>query len=316
VPPPLIVIGGPTATGKSGLAVSLAVELSESGHRAEIIGADSRQVYRGMDVGTAKVPLEERGGIPHHGIDLVDPDDQFSVADFARHASAILADISSDESGVAVLVGGTGLYLRAVTRDLDAEALPADRETRAAVERDLAALGLVAMAKRLRSIAPRLAARVDLQNPRRVARALEIATLAGDIELPGPGTYPGRMLWLGLALDAATNRAWIERRARAQFRAGLLEEAAGLRTRYDPGLRSFSAFGYREAFAVLDDTKTIEEAIAEDARRTTAFARRQRTWFRSEADITWLDAAHDPLQAARDQVRAFAETPPRAGARA
>jgi tRNA dimethylallyltransferase len=283
------------------------VELRESGRRAEIIGADSRQVYRAMDVGTAKVPVGEREGIPHHGIDLVDPDEPFSVADFARHARAELADLARDERSVAILVGGTGLYLRAVTRDLDTDALPADPGIRATVERDLAASGLPAMSDRLRSMAPRLAARLDLRNPRRVARALEIAMLAGDIELPAPAIYPGRLLWLGLELEPATNRDWIARRARAQFESGLVEEAAALRVRFDPSLRSFSAFGYHEAFAVLDRQMTVGQAIDEDARRTSAFARRQRTWFRGEPDITWLNASTEPYRSAWALVDPFLE---------
>jgi tRNA dimethylallyltransferase len=299
-----VVIAGPTATGKSQLAIRLALAIRDLGRRVEIIGADSRQVYRAMDIGTAKVPLAERSGIPHHGLDLVDPDEPFSVANFARHAREVLTSLAGDESSVAVLVGGTGLYLRAVTCNIDTEALPADQRLRATVERELAASGLPAAAQRLTVIAPRLASRVDLHNPRRVARALEIALLRGDTELPEPRTYPGKMVWIGLALDPATNREWISRRARSQFESGLLGEAAALRARYGDEPRSFSAFGYREAFAVLDGRMDLEDAIAEDVRRTAAFARRQRTWFRSEPGIGWLNAANAPIDPALERVRA------------
>jgi len=136
--PPLLVIAGATATGKTGLAVRLADELWGRGVAAEIISADSRQVYRGLDIGTAKVGRQDRARIPHHGLDLVDPDAPFSVADFVDHASASLARIAG-RGGLAILVGGTGLYLRAIARGLDTEALPSDAVVRARIEDELLA---------------------------------------------------------------------------------------------------------------------------------------------------------------------------------
>jgi tRNA dimethylallyltransferase len=160
------------------------------------------------------------------------------------------------------------------------------------VEAELAAAGLPALAQRLRDIAPGRAMRIDLQNPRRVVRALEIATIAGgSAPLPLPRGYAGPVAWLGLALDRQTHRAWIATRARAQFDAGLVEEARALRERFDPTLPAFSAIGYREAWAVLDGELRRDQAIEEDVRRNGAFAKRQGTWFRAEPDITWLDAA-------------------------
>jgi len=259
-----------------------------------------------MDIGTAKVPMSKREGFPHHGLDLVDPDAAFSVADFVQHASQVLSDLAArDPEAIAILVGGTGLYLRAVARDLDTGALPADPGVRAGVEADLERAGLRRVVERLASIAPRLAANTDLKNPRRVARALEIALLAGDVDRPMPAAYAGRLCWLGLTLEPPTNREWIAKRARSQFGSGLLEEARDLRDRYGADCRSFSAFGYREAFAVLDGRLELEAAIEEDIRRTVAFARRQRTWFRSERSIDWIDAASDPLNAALPRLRAF-----------
>ena len=259
-----------------------------------------------MDIGTAKVPPAERGGVPHHGLDLVDPAEAFSVADFTRHTSQVLSDLAArDPEAIAILVGGTGLYLRAVARDLDTGPLPADPGVRAGVEADLERAGLRRVVERLISIAPRLAANTDLKNPRRVARALEIALLAGDVDRPKPGIYPGRLCWLGLTLDPPTNREWIAKRARSQFGSGLLEEVRHLRDRYGADCRSFSAFGYREALAVLDGRLELEAAIDADVRRTVAFARRQRTWFRGEAAIDWIDAAADPLNAALPRLRAF-----------
>ena len=300
--PPLLVIAGPTATGKTGLSLGLARSLRAHGAHAEVISADSRQVYRGLDIGTAKVPASERADIPHHGLDLVDPDEAFSVADFVRHAREALAGIGS-RGGIAILVGGTGLYLRAVARGLDTEALPSDAAVRAGVEAALERNGLEPAVARLRTLAPRLASRIDLANPRRVARALEIAELRGDVPPPPPLGYAGPVAWLGLRLAPDAHRAWIARRAREQFDAGLVEEARAFRERFDPNLPAFSAIGYREAWALLDGEIDRETAIESDARRNVAFARRQATWFRSEPDIEWLDPTTDPLPRALDVAR-------------
>ena len=288
--PPLLVIAGATATGKTGLAIRTALALMGQGIAAEIISADSRQVYRGLDIGTAKATVSERAGVPHHGLDLVDPDEPFSLADFAAHARDALAGIA-DRRAVAILVGGTGLYLRAVARGIATEALPADAGVRARLDAEFLAVGLDPLVERLRAIAPERAASVDVRNPRRVVRALEIAAISGDGSLPTPRGYDGPLAWVGLTLDPATHRAWIGTRARDQFDAGLIEEARALRERFDPGLPAFSAIGYREAWAVIDGQLEREAAIAEDARRNGAFAKRQRTWFRSEPGIEWLDGS-------------------------
>jgi tRNA dimethylallyltransferase len=296
--PTLIVVAGATATGKTELAIRLAEAYLAGGRTAAVISADSRQVFRGLDIGTAKATAADRARAPHHGLDLVDPDEAFSVADFATHARGVLSELAKRE-GLAILAGGTGLYLRAVATGLDTEALPSDPETRARIEAELAADGLDPLVARLGALAPNAAVRVDLRNPRRVVRALEIAELAGDVPLPVPRGYPAAVRWIGLSVPAAMHRAWIAGRARRQFEAGLIDEAAALRERYDPGLPAFSAIGYREAWSVLDGAATRDEAIELDARRNVAFAKRQRTWFRSERAIRWLDpTGADPLPAA------------------
>jgi tRNA dimethylallyltransferase len=300
--PPLLVIAGATATGKTGLSIAVAEALRAEGVPAEIVSADSRQVYRGLDIGTAKATEAERARVPHHGLDLVDPDAPFSVADFATHAREALAGIA-ERGGIAILVGGTGLYLRAVARGLDTDELPHDAEVRRRIETELAEQGTEAAAARLQAIAPSLAGRTDLRNPRRIARALEVAELRGDRPPPPPRGYDGPVAWIGLTVDSATHRRWIADRARAQFDAGLIEEARSLRERYDPALPPFSAIGYREAWAVLDGRMTREAAIGEDARRNVGFAKRQRTWFRAEPGIEWLDATADPLPRALEIVR-------------
>jgi tRNA dimethylallyltransferase len=305
--PPLLVIAGPTATGKTSLAIRVGRALLDAGRAVTVISADSRQVYRGLDIGTAKATPEERAGVPHAGLDLVDPPERFTVADFVRHVEPVLADLArADPPGLAILAGGTGLYLRAVARGLPVDDLPDDPAMRARLEGELAEAGLPALVARLERLAPTLAATIDRANPRRVVRALEHAEVRGDAPRPTPRGYSGPVTWLGLDVPAATHRAWIAARARAQFEAGLIDEAVVLRARYDPGLPCFSAIGYREAWAVVDGERTLEEAIADDAARNVAFARRQRTWFRSEPDITWLDpSAADPLPAALAAARAL-----------
>ncbi len=287
-----MVIGGPTATGKTGLAIDLALALRATGRDAEVISADSRQVYRGLDVGTAKPSLEERRGIVHHGLDLVDPDEPFSVADFVRHADGALERIHA-AGAVAILVGGTGMWLRAVAAGLDVDALPHDPELRARLEADVAGEGTAASAARLEALAPRLAAAVDLHNPRRIVRALEIATLVGDVPRPAPRGYGGPVIRFGLDLaDRELHGRWIATRAEAQLDAGIVEEAAALRDRFGEHHRAFSAIGYREAWALADGRLDLAAYLAENVRRNVAFARRQRTWFRAERDITWIDAGH------------------------
>ena len=268
------------------------------------MSADSRQVYRGLDIGTAKVTPAERARVVHHGLDLVDPDQPFSVADFRAHALAALADLGA-RGGVGILAGGTGFWLRAVAAGLDTEALPSDAALRATIEADLARDGLDSLARRLRAAAPVLAATVDLRNPRRVVRALEIALLRGDAPRPLPVGYGAPLLGLQLVVEVTALRRRIEARARAQFDAGLVDEARALRGRWDPALPAFSAIGYRESWAYLDGLLTLEAAIALDARRNVAFAKRQRTWFRAERTLAPLDATDDARPAALDALERF-----------
>ena len=301
--PPLIVVAGPTATGKTELGIRLGEWLIASGRPATVISADSRQVYRGLDIGTAKVSVADRGRVPHQGLDLIDPDERFAVSDYVAHVTGVLRDVVARD-GVALLVGGTGLYLRAVARGLDLDALPDDPAVRARLEAEFAAEGLEPLAARLQAKAPALAADVHLANPRRVIRALEIAELRGDGPRPRPRGYDGPVTWIGLDVEGAEHRRRIAARARSQFDAGLVDEAVALRERFDPALPAFSAIGYREAWSVADATMTREHAIEEDARRNVAFAKRQRTWFRAEPGVTWLEATGDPFDKAVELTRA------------
>ena len=232
----------------------------------------------------------------------MDPDQPFSVADYSACAGAALAGIAA-RGAVALLVGGTGFYLRSVARGLAVDDLPWDPDVRAAVEARLATEGLPALVGELRERAPTRAAAVDLRNPRRVVRALEIARIRGDAPLPEPRGYGRPVLWLGLRVEPPVLRERIHARARAQFDAGLVEETRALVARFSPTLPSFSGIGYAESLALIEGRLTRDEAIAQDARRNVVFARRQATWFRREPDIRWLDAtAGEALAAARDEI--------------
>jgi tRNA dimethylallyltransferase len=303
-----VVVGGPTATGKTDMAVRLALALRADGVPAEVISADSRQVYRGTDVATAKPTLAERRGVPHHGLDLADPDERFSVADFAAHVEAVLPAIVA-AGGVAILVGGTGFWLRAIADGLALDALPWDPHVREVLEVDLGAHGLEALVTRLGVIAPGLAARVDVRNPRRVVRALEIALLQGDAPLPAPRGYAGPVLRVSLDVaDHALHRAWIARRAATQLDGGILAEAAALRARYPTSLPAFSAIGYREAWDLLDGRIDRAAYLAANVGRNVAYARRQRTWFRAAPADLALDVGN-PGAAGRaiERARSFAQ---------
>ncbi len=296
--PPLIVLAGTTASGKTALSLELAEALRSRGIASEIVSADSRQVYRGMDIGTAKATAEERDRVPHHCLDLVDPDAAFSVSDYCGAAATSLVGIA-DRGAVALLVGGTGFYLRAVGRGIAVDELPWDAAVRADVDAALQRDGLPALVDELRRLAPTRAAAVDLRNPRRVVRAVEIARLRGDAPLPEPRGYGRPVLWLGLNVEPPVLRERIRARARAQFDAGLVDETRGLLERFNPELPSFSGIGYAEARAFIEGRLDWEAAVSEDARRNILFARRQATWFRREPDVAWFDATHDlPLDAA------------------
>ena len=300
-------IGGPTATGKTGLAIDLAERVIATGRPADVISADSRQVYRGLDIGTAKATTEERRRIVHHGLDLVDPDRPFSVAAFRPHALGALEDLGG-RGGIGILTGGTGFWLRAVMTGLDTEALPSDPGLRATLEGELERDGPEALAARLVAEAPGLASGTDLRNPRRVVRALEIATLRGDAPLPVALGYPAPVLGLQLVVEPREHARRIAARARAQFEAGLVEEARVLRERWDPTLPAFSAIGYRESWAVLDGALTPDAAIELDARRNVTFAKRQRTWFRREPALAIVDATRDARTPAVAALERFVDS--------
>ena len=282
---PLLVIAGPTATGKTALALELVKHAP-----IEVISADSRQVYRCLDVGTAKPTPAERGRLPHHLVDIIDPDGSFSAHRFARIARKAITAIRSRRA-IPVLVGGTGFYIQALLTGSPLGATPPDPELRSRLVRQLEAEGPESLIRRLRKIAPDRAAAIDLDNPRRLVRALEIAEVQrkrGTPEHQSETNLAIPAYVLGLQVEPATLAERIARRTVHMFRHGLLDEARWLRDQsYDRSLPALTGVGYAEALAHLDGQLSLSESIERTTIRTRQYARRQRTWFRHQLPTVW-----------------------------
>jgi tRNA dimethylallyltransferase len=283
----VIAIVGPTGSGKSALAMRVAERLG-----GEIVSADSRQVYRGMDIGTAKPTAEERARVPHHLVDVVDPGERYDVLRYQRDGRAALAAIRA-RGHVALVVGGTGLYVRALLDGLDLASLPHDPALRARLESEDPAT----LHERLRGIDPDAATRVDPRNIRRLIRYLEVATIAGG---PVPRVRGPQVTALRIGLRPPRDAliAAIEQRVRGMVDSGVLDEARALVVRgIDPRLPSMSAHGYVHWAAFLRREIDLETAIALTSRDVRAYSRRQMTWFRRDPAIRWFDpSASDPLE--------------------
>lgn len=287
--PPILGVVGPTASGKTDLALALATRLP-----VEILVADSRQVYRGMDVGTAKPDAAARAAIRHHLLDLVQPSEPFTVADWVTAARAVIGDVAA-RGRVPMLVGGTGLYVAALIDGHDYVAQPWSPERRARLAEELAVEGLEPMATRLRELAPEVAARTDLRNPRRLLRALERAE-AGDVARPRAAAYPGPVVLVAVDRPRDVLYRRIDERARRLFTVdGLLDEVRRLvETGAGPELAPMTGHGYHEAMRHLAGEWTLDEAIERTAHRTRQYAKRQLTWFRRESRVRWLAAGDRP----------------------
>lgn len=291
---PLSILG-PTASGKSSLALGVVEHLAAEGRAAELVSIDSMQVYIGMNVGTATPTPEEQAAVPHHLIDLVQPSEAFTVGEFQRRAKLAIADIR-ERGAVPVLVGGTGLYLRSVIDDLDIP--PQFPDARAALEAELATGTTVeALHDQLAELDPTAAARMEPNNERRVLRALEVTIGSGrPFSSFGPGleTYPDTpFVQVAIRWPRETLDERIAQRYADQMAAGFLDEARRLRE-IGPSHTAAQALGYRELLAHLDGYTTLDEALELAITRTRQFARRQERWFRRDPRITWRDAPVDP----------------------
>lgn len=291
----IIAVVGPTASGKSDLALAIAKSATDhlpgiSG--AEIISADAMQLYRGMDIGTAKLPESERQGIVHHQLDVVEVEEEASVAAYQKQVRQLIEDIQL-RGKLPVLAGGSGLYLRAVLTDLD---LPGtDPQIRARLEAELAEKGPGWMHQKLASLDPKAAENIEVNNTRRVVRALEVIEITGQpftSQLPEPTPwrpcYSFAIDWDRQILDERINR-----RTRQMFSDGFVEEVRNLAPRLRKGKTASRATGYAQVLRYLDDELSLEEAVEQTALATRQLARKQLKWFRRDPQIHWLPAAED-----------------------
>jgi tRNA dimethylallyltransferase len=286
--PEVVAVVGPTATGKSDLGIALALALE-----GEIINADAMQLYRGLDIVTAKLAVDQRQGVPHHLLDVLAVSQEASVAAYQRDVRACIADVRS-RGRTPVLVGGSGLYVRAALDEL--EIPPTDPEVRSSLERQADRIGAEQLHQRLSGLDPAAAERILPGNVRRVVRALEVIELTGrpfSATLPEP-TYVVPAVQIGLRLPREVLDARIDRRVDDMWDAGLLGEVRHLA---DVGLRegrtASRAVGYAQALAHLDGDLDAAAARADTARLTRKLARRQQSWFGRDPRVRWLDAPVD-----------------------
>lgn len=283
---PLVVILGPTGVGKTALSLDLCRAC-----RGEVIGADSRQIYRGMDIGTAKATPAEQAAAPHHLIDIRAPDEVLTLAEYQQLAYATI-DAVHARGNTPLLVGGTALYIRAVVEGLRIPAAPPDPALRAELEARLAQEGVAALFAQLQMLDPATAAQIDARNPRRVLRALEIFLLTGQskVALEGSAPPPYRMSLIGLTRPRAALYARIDQRVDAMLAGGLIEETRRLLAQgYDPRLPAMTSLGYRECIDYLAGRCDLATAAARIKHETHRYVRHQMTWFRKMPGIHWFD---------------------------
>jgi tRNA dimethylallyltransferase len=313
----IVAIVGPTGSGKTSLSIELAKK-----YGGEIISADSRQIYRGMDIGTAKAEIETRDkgqgtsssksmshvschtshGIPHYLVDTKDPDEDYSVADFKRDADLAIAEIAR-KGKLPMLVGGTGLYVWAVLDNLDIPEIKADPALRERIERDIQEKGLPVVFDELVALDPEAAYIVDPKNPRRVVRALEVAIITGK-----PFTAqrikkesPYNALKLGINPSPQILRERIDLRIDAMMGDGLLAEVEQLIKKYGDQCVAFDAIGYREVIDYLKGKISLNQAILDMKSNTWKYAKRQMTWFKRDNEIHWIN----DFQAAEELLKKF-----------
>jgi tRNA dimethylallyltransferase len=286
----VIVICGATATGKSDIAIKIAQELG-----AEIINADSMQLYRGMDIGTAKLTVEERKGFPHHLLDVLDVSEDSTVAWYQEQARAAITEIHGRGKD-AVIVGGTGLYIKAILDDLNFP--DTDPEVRVKLEAELAEFGAAALFTRLEELDPAAALAIDRANTRRVIRALEVIEITGmpftaNLPREDSSRYPDA-LQFGLVMDREHLRERIDQRVDRMWDAGFVDEVDRLISQgIGNGSTAQRALGYAQIIAMRSGTMTEEEAKEDTKRASRQYARRQETWFSRDARIQWV-AQHQP----------------------
>jgi len=301
IKPPLILIVGPTAVGKTEIAIQLAERLN-----GEIVSADSRLFYRGMDIGTAKPSREEQARAPHHLIDIANPDEILSLAVFQQKAHEVIADIHRRKK-LPLLVGGTGQYIRAVTEGWTPPEVKPDELLRDEIIKQKDENGIYWLHEKLRSLDPVAAEKIDARNFRRTIRALEVIMTTGRkfSEQRGQSESPYQLVTIGLTRPRAELYARVDARIESMFTNGFLDEVKSLLERdYSPTLPTLSAIGYRECVEVLEGKIKVEEAKQLIRRATRVFVRRQANWFKeSDPNIVWFKVKDGSVEEIESYIR-------------
>ncbi|MBK6761229.1 MAG: tRNA (adenosine(37)-N6)-dimethylallyltransferase MiaA [Ignavibacteria bacterium] len=291
----VLVLAGPTAAGKTGVAMRLSEQL-----RCEIIGADARQIYRSMDIGTAKPTTEERTRVRHHCIDIRDPHESYSAAEYSHDARQAITSIPL--SSLPIIVGGSGLYIAAALDGLSTDGVATDPEVREEIVREFDIHGRDAMYERLQELDPRAAERYADRNPRRVQRALEYIRITGrpfSLSWDAPRDAANvDALYIGITQDREVLNAMIDARCDKMWQNGLIEETQRiLDMGVDRNAQSLRTVGYYEALSVIDGRRTLEEAKEDLKRSTRQYAKRQHTWFRKDKRYTWISGSIEMMTA-------------------
>ena len=286
---PLIVLTGPTAVGKTSLSISLAKAVN-----GEIISADSMQVYKGMDIGSAKIRKEEMQGVTHYLVDILEPEEEFHIVKFQELAKAALEEIYA-KGKIPILVGGTGFYIQAVTRDIDFTQAEQETSYREELEQFAKEKGAEYLHEKLREVDSKSAENIHANNVKRVIRALEFyhqngTPISEHNEEQKQQTSPYNLVYFVLTAPREILYERIDRRVDQMMEEGLLEEVKSLRERgCHRGMVSMQVLGYKEILAYLEGEYPLEEAVRILKRDTRHFAKRQLTWFRREQDVIWVD---------------------------
>jgi tRNA dimethylallyltransferase len=298
---PIILIVGPTAVGKTELAIQLAERMS-----GEIVSADSRLFYRGMDIGTAKPTSEEQARVPHHLIDIANPDETLSLAVFQQKAHEAIIDIHT-RNKIPFLVGGTGQYIRAVTEGWNPPEVEPDERLRGELERLKQEKGVYWLHEKLQRLDPLAAEKIDPRNYRRTIRALEVILTTGRkfSEQRGQSESPYRLITIGLTRPRTELYERVDQRIDAMFANGFLDEVKSLLAKgYSPSLPTMSAIGYRECIRVVNGELSEEQAKAEIRRATRIFVRRQANWFKeADPNIKWFRVEEGAIEKVDSYIR-------------
>jgi tRNA dimethylallyltransferase len=283
----LIAIVGPTAVGKTKSSIALAKALN-----GEIISGDSMQVYKEMDIGTAKITKEEMENVPHYLIDIKEPNEPFSVAEFQAKATALISDINS-RGKIPIIVGGTGLYVQAVTHQYNFSTASSNEEYRDKLEKEVEENGIEPLYEELVTIDPKSAASIHPNNHRRVIRALEVFHETGltmsEYQAKQQKDTPYDLFMIGLTMDREKLYERINLRVDLMVQEGLLDEVKALYDRDIRECQSVQAIGYKELYDYFDGTVSLEKAIENLKQNSRRYAKRQLTWFRNKMDINWYD---------------------------